>query len=127
MESSAVTVLLAEVAQLNIRLRHLAGEMKRLQPKTDGSVTVLFIRCGKDCRGCPHPYWRVWRKHFRGDTYLWLAHRISNPLKVLRRTGRFAESYPRVRPVVEEMLRVQKRRAELLAEIRRVSRLLAKT
>ncbi len=116
--------ILAEVAQCNARLRYLGEELKRLQPKTDGSVTMLFRQCGKACHGCPHPAWRVWRKRYRGDHYLWLAHRIDHPLKSLSRTGRFAEHYPEVRAVVREALRLQKRRAELLAELRRVQRLL---
>ena len=117
--------LLAEVAQSNVRLRYIGVELKRLQPKTEGSVTLLFRPCGKACRGCPHPSWRVWRKRYRGDHYLWLAHRIDHPLKSLARAGRFAETYPQVRALVEEALRIQKRRAELLKELRRVQRLLA--
>ncbi len=116
--------LLAEVAQSNVRLRYIGAELKRLQPKTEGSVTLLFRPCGKACRGCPHPSWRVWRKRYRGDHYLWLAHRIDHPLKSLARAGRFAENYPQVRALVEEALRIQKRRAELLKELRRVQRLL---
>lgn len=116
--------LLAEVAQSNARLRYIGAELKRLQPKTEGSVTLLFRQCGKACHGCPHPSWRVWRKRYRGDHYLWLAHRIDHPLKSLARAGRFAENYPQVRALVEEALRIQKRRAELLKELRRVQRLL---
>jgi hypothetical protein len=116
--------LLAEVAQSNARLRYIGAELKRLQPKTEGSVTLLFRSCGKACHGCPHPSWRVWRKRYRGDHYLWLAHRIDHPLKSLARAGRFAENYPQVRALVEEALRIQKRRAELLKELRRVQRLL---
>ena len=116
--------LLAEVAQSNARLRYIGAELKRLQPKTEGSVTLLFRPCGKACHGCPHPSWRVWRKRYRGDHYLWLAHRIDHPLKSLARAGRFAENYPQVRALVEEALRIQKRRAELLKELRRVQRLL---
>lgn len=117
--------LLAEVAQSNVRLRYIGVELKRLQPKTEGSVTLLFRPCGKACRGCPHPSWRVWRKRYRGDHYLWLAHRIDHPLKSLVRAGRFAENYPQVRALAEEAVRIQKRRAELLKELRRVQRLLA--
>jgi hypothetical protein len=117
--------LLAEVAQSNVRLRYIGVELKRLQPKTEGSVTLLFRPCGKACRGCPHPSWRVWRKRYRGDHYLWLAHRIDHPLKSLVRAGRFAENYPQVRALTEEAIRIQKRRAELLKELRRVQRLLA--
>ena len=117
--------LLAEVAQSNARLRYIGAELKRLQPKTEGSVTLLFRPCGKACHGCPHPSWRVWRKRYRGDHYLWLAHRIDHPLKSLARAGRFAENYPQVRALVEEALRIQKRRAELLKELRRMQRLLA--
>ena len=117
--------LLAEVAQSNARLRYIGAELKRLQPKTEGSVTLLFRQCGKACHGCPHPSWRVWRKRYRGDHYLWLAHRIDHPLKSLARAGRFAENYPQVRALVEEALRIQKRRAELLKELRRVQRLFA--
>ena len=117
--------LLAEVAQSNARLRYIGAELKRLQPKTEGSVTLLFRPCGKACHGCPHPSWRVWRKRYRGDHYLWLAHRIDHPLKSLARAGRFAENYPQVRALVEEALHIQKRRAELLKELRRVQRLLA--
>ena len=116
--------LLAEVAQSNARLRYIGAELKRLQPKTEGSVTLLFRQCGKACHGCPHPSYRVWRKRYRGDHYLWLAHRIDHPLKSLARAGRFAENYPQVRALVEEALRIQKRRAELLKELRRVQRLL---
>ena len=117
--------LLAEVAQSNVRLRYIGVELKRLQPKTEGSVTLLFRPCGKACRGCPHPSWRVWRKRYRGDHYLWLAHRIDHPLKSLVRAGRFAENYSQVRALAEEAVRIQKRRAELLKELRRVQRLLA--
>ena len=117
--------ILAEVAQCNVRLRYIGEELKRLQPKTDGSITLLFRQCGKACRGCPHPAWRVWRKRYRGDHYLWLAHRIDHPLKSLSKTGRFGENYPQVRAYVEEALRVQTRRAELLKGLRRVRRLLA--
>ena len=117
--------ILAEVAQCNARLRYVGEELKRLQPKTDGSVTLLVRQCGKNCHGCPHPAWRVWRKRYRGDHYLWLAHRINHPLKSLTRTGRVAENYRQVREYVEEALRLQKRRAELLKELRRVYRLLA--
>ena len=116
--------LLAEVAQSNARLRYIGAELKRLQPKTEGSVTLLFRQCGKACHGCPHPSYRVWRKRYRGDHYLWLAHRIDHPLKSLARAGRFAENYPQVRALVEEAIRIQKRRAELLKELRRVQRLL---
>ena len=117
--------LLAEVAQSNARLRYIGAELKRLQPKTEGSVTLLFRQCGKACHGCPHPSWRVWRKRYRGDHYLWLAHRIDHPLKSLARAGRFAENYPQARALVEEAVLIQKRRAELLKELRRVQRLLA--
>ena len=117
--------ILAEVAQCNVRLRYIGEELKRRQPKTAGAITLLFRPCGKACRGCPHPAWRVWRKRYRGDHYLWLAHRIDQPLKSLSKTGRFAENYPQVRAYVEEALRLQKRRVELLKELRRVQRLLA--
>ena len=117
--------ILAEVAQCNARLRYIGEELKRLQPKTSGSITLLFRQCGKACQGCPHPAWRVWRKRYRGDHYLWLAHRIDHPLKSLSKTGRFAENYPQVRAYVEEALRLQKRRVELLKGLRRVQRLLA--
>lgn len=117
--------ILAEVAQCNARLRYIGEELKRRQPKTAGAITLLFRPCGKACRGCPHPAWRVWRKRYRGDHYLWLAHRIDQPLKSLSKTGRFAENYPQVRAYVEEALRLQKRRVELLKELRRVQRLLA--
>ena len=156
MESPVITALRAEVAQLNIRLRHLAGEMKRLQPKIDGAVTLRFAPCGKGCHGCPHPAWLTWRRRYRGERsgrraqatrgggraslgrvaaygrpgpitgegYFWLGYRIAYPLKSLRRGGRFAQNYPQVKAIVQEALGLQKRRAQLLAESRRLSLLL---
>lgn len=127
---------------IDIRLKEIAKELMRLQPKKHGAIQLALNACGQNCLGCPHPKWLKWEDYSRPDVHgrnrkaleekqkkalhrkgKWGARKINTPLQSLRRSGPFAENYEEVRyliTVAEKTIKLRQKVVKHLGDINRV-------
>lgn len=104
------------------RLYEISNELQEIQPKRDGTVLLRLNECSKNCGGCPHPKWELWKGHFRENQKpLWVAHQKKRPLACLRVNDK-NEAYiddvygliSEAQEVIKRLSRVQKARADII-------------
>lgn len=113
------------IKSINMRLMALTTEIKESQPKTGGAITLHLYDCGKECMGCPHPTWLHWflRKKNPGNTEtIMLSTKIDNPMRRLKRTGEFVNTFEKTRLLVQEALNIIEERSNLVEAISRLNR-----
>jgi len=124
---NSLDTIFERVEEINIRLRELTGEIKKSQPNhVAGAVTLHLYDCGKGCLGCPHPKWLSWFLREKPGTEtketIFLTNAVKNPLRRLKRTGFFSETYPVTRLLVEEALALVDERTRLIEAVSRLNR-----
>ncbi len=73
------------LAMVTYYLLQLAAVIRQAQSPKDGSVQLFFTQCGKNCTGCPHTNWGIWRRHWRGAAPFHTRHAV----KQIKRTARY--------------------------------------
>lgn len=101
----------ADLDQIHDRLNFLSRELRRLQEKKDGSLTLENAGCGKNCLGCPHYQWRIWSRRVNGKTKQWFMapERVKHP----RMTAAYRQRA--LNPLIEEAISLIERKALLIA------------
>lgn len=101
----------AELDQIHDRLKFLSGELRRLQEKKDGSLTLENAGCGKNCLGCPHYQWRTWSRRVNGKTKQWFMapERVKHP----RMTAAYRQK--ELSPLIDEAINLIERKVSLVA------------
>lgn len=124
---NSLDYIFSRIDTINARLKELANEIKKSQPNNvAGAVTLHLYDCGKGCLGCPHPKWLSWflrkKPGTESNETFFLSSAVKNPLRRLKRTGFFEESYPKTRLLVEEALAILDERARLVETVSRLNR-----
>lgn len=109
------------VTQASFRLVELEAEIRAAQPIRDRAVLMYLYRHKQPCLGCPHVSWKQWRSHPRHPVHRWLAHRLQSPLPHLPRKDDCKD----LRPLVVEVLTLERRRAMLVQHLSALARVLA--
>jgi len=109
------------VTQASSRLVELEAEIRAAQPVRDRAVLMYLYRHKLPCLGCPHVTWKQWRSHPRNPVHRWLAHRLQAPLPHLPR----GDDCKDLRPLVVEVLTLERRRAMLVHHLSALARVLA--
>ncbi len=110
---------------INRELESSRQKLRDLQPIKHGSVQLELHNCGKDCKGCPHPRWKVWKWSKRSvNKPVWVSHLIKHPAKRLKKTGDFEAVYGDSLNVIRYATSLIKIRKELLEEHRKLGSVL---
>ncbi|MBE0468253.1 MAG: hypothetical protein IBX55_01925 [Methyloprofundus sp.] len=110
---------------INQRLLEIEQTLKEIQPKRTGTITLYLSDCGKDCLGCPHATWELWRtrKMPKGSPFSpFFSVTVTNPLRRLKRTGDFEESFEQTRSIMQEALKLLEEKAGLVEAVSRLNR-----
>lgn len=116
---------LTALNHLNSRLQEIGGELKKLQPKTDGSLLLAFYACGKGCLGCPHARWEQWRHYPNNVRRTFIKHNLSgDPVRYLRYAGKFEKYYAERLTLIREAKHLMEQKAKLIKALSRLNRAL---
>lgn len=110
---------------INERLQQLESELKAVQPHKPGAITLYLSGCGKDCLGCPHVSWELWatRKMPKGSEFNpFFSVTVKNPLRRLKRTGDFEDSFEKTRELIQEAENLLQEKSGLVESISRMNR-----
>ncbi len=109
------------INSINSKLFDMREELRVIQPKLHGSISLLFNNCGKEdhklCGGCPHPVFVKWlnpqlkRERSKFD---WSGSIIKNPRAALKKTGMFEEKYDESKLKIDEINSLISERSRIL-------------
>lgn len=109
------------ITSINYKLFELREDLRRIQPKLDGSISLVFSNCGKEthklCGGCPHPVFHKWtnpqlkKPTAKSD---WWGRSVKNPKHALKKTGAFKDCYIESKLKIDEINKLIEERGRLL-------------
>jgi hypothetical protein len=116
---------LTSLNHLNSRLQEIGGELKKLQPKTDGALLLAAYACGKGCMGCPHPRWEQWRHYPNNVKRTFIKHNLTgDPVRYLRYSGKFEKYYAERLTLIREAKKLIEQKSKLIKALSRLNRAL---
>tara|TARA_R110002072_G_scaffold33030_5_gene100219 strand:+ start:4354 stop:5361 length:1008 start_codon:yes stop_codon:yes gene_type:complete len=109
------------ISSINSKLFDMREELRVIQPKLDGSISLLFNNCSKEdhklCGGCPHPVFVKWvnpQLRKARSKIDWAPSISKNPKKDLKKTGVFEERYDESRLKIDEINSLISERSRIL-------------
>tara|TARA_R110002072_G_scaffold302550_1_gene486274 strand:+ start:3541 stop:4518 length:978 start_codon:yes stop_codon:yes gene_type:complete len=103
-----------QIAKINYKLLELREDLRIIQPKLEGSISLVFNNCGKEshklCGGCPHPVFKKWTKSKKER----VVSTVKNPKHSLKKTGAFKDCYDESRLKIDEINKFVDERGRLL-------------
>lgn len=110
------------IERINARLIEISGELRESQPSSPGSVTLDHVECGRSCLGCPHPRWNLWFERRTGEKNYFLARRVTDPKRRLRKSGKFRIGHLKTKALVDEAVGLIAEREVLMRAVGNLSR-----
>ncbi|MCG5539277.1 hypothetical protein [Halorhodospira sp. 9622] len=119
---------IALVALITQQLLYIEQRLRAAQDRVPGAVLLYMNSCGRNCAGCPHPTWKQWfakpsKKNIRGSSprdgrlMVWSAKTIRYPLRSIRNSPTYT---PEIEELIQEALRLIRKREDLLKRFKAV-------
>jgi hypothetical protein len=115
---------LERMGQIVEDMESLRLKLREIQPKRSGVILMEWSKCGRGCLGCPHVRWKQWTWNPRSTNHPWQAHTIRYPLKRLRKTEPFLQSFPYAKSTILRIQELDQERKRLIREIHLLRRVL---